>query len=439
VKWFFIVLVCAISPVALVRGDAAADLFTKGDAAMDSGDYKTAADAFDQIIKGYNSVSYMDEVRVRAGLSYFNLGDYTNALERLSKSTGENAARSPLRITALYYQGLSQFLQGGKLTADAERNAMFAQAVTSFTTLIDLINASTKPEDKDLLEDVLYYRASAQLQREGFDAAEKDLQQLVKDFPASLGRPDYLLRLGNVYAIQADKARLALKPGESPDKVRDFVNKALQTFDRAAHDPNALVQANEANMLQGNIYSGILVPLDSSPADDYTKAINFYRLVRSKDDLIGLQQKRLDELKLASQLQASNAGLMATENARIIERERSRLTTLKDKDEPDPVVDAMINMAKCYNGLKEGDEARTLLRRVVAHTTPRPDQKQEIDFQMIFSYVLSNQNAKADAALSDYLAKHPNDKSAEESASTSPGTFTNKKTTRARSSSSTAA
>ena len=410
-KWFLISALWVFCSVTLVRGDAAGDLYAKGTDAMASDDYTTAANALDQIITNYPAASVADDARLSAGIAYMRLGDFTKAIDRLSKETQSNA-RPEFRSTALYYTAMSQLYQGGKTTDKAGRDGMFAQAVTTFTTLMDVITASSRPEDKDMMEDVLYNRALAQFQKQSFDEAEKDLLQLLQQYGTSLRRPDYFVLLGSLYANEVNKAIGTMKSGDPTDKIKALANKALDAFTQVSNDPNALVQANLANMYRADILY-LIAQLDLPDTSGYEKALAVYRLVQRKDDMIPLQQKRLSDLRAASVRAATTGGaasILGTENSRLIDREQSRLVELKNS--PDPIIQALIRMAECYNSLKQCDEARTILHRL-AHAPLTPDQQQEVDFQTIYSYVLGGQNAKADAALTDYLAKHPNDKQAE--------------------------
>lgn len=410
-KWFLISLVCLLCSLSLVQGDQAGDLYTKGTDAQAAGDNATAVDAYDQILTNYPTASFTDDVRLRAGIAYIHLGNFTKAIDRLAKET--QAGASPeFRGVALYYTAMAQLSQGGKLTTKAERDGMFSQAIGTFTNLVDVINASSRPEDKEMLEDVIYNRALAQFQRQSFDDAEKDLLQLLQQYGASLRRPDYFLLLGSLYASEVNDAIGAMKAGDPVDKIKALAGKALDAFTQISNDPNALVQANQANMYRADILY-LIAQIDLPDTSGYAKALETYRLVHRKDDMISLQEKRLDDLRAASaKARASGVGsMLGSGSSRLIEREEGRLADLKG--DTDPIIAALIRMSECYNALKQCDEARTILHRLVAHAPLTPDQRREVDFQTIFSYVLGGQTAKADAALTDYLAQHPNDKQAE--------------------------
>jgi tetratricopeptide (TPR) repeat protein len=104
--------------------------------------------------------------------------------------------------------------------------------------------------------------------------------------------------------------------------------------------------------------------------------------------------------------QNSTASL-SNDSSLLISREENRLKDLQS--EPDPIIQALLRMAECYVSMKQPDEARTILHRLIAHATLTPEQQQEVDFQILFSYVLGGQIDQANKALDDYLSKHAGD------------------------------
>jgi tetratricopeptide (TPR) repeat protein len=404
VKWFFIGSVCLFCST-WVRGDAASDLYAQGMAALQQDKYADAAQAFDTIITSYPTSPNIDQARLNAGLAHLNAGQFPEAVDRLSREAMAGA-RPEFRPTALFYTGRAQFYQGQRLDDKGQRNGALMQAVTTFTTLVTLLTPPSSPENKSMLEQSVYFRALAQILKSDYGGAEKDLLELTQSpqFSGSLNVPEYFLRLGSVYEAQTDQAVAAKKPA---GEIRALADKALMAFDRVSKDPNALVQANDANMSKADVLF-LIAQLDSTPAG-YEKALEAFRQVHRKDDLIPLQQRRLDELRKkaqATQLQNAVASL-SNETSLLIEREENRLDELKKGG--DTIVQALIGMAECYVALKEPDEARTILRRLNARATLAPDQQQQVDLQTLMSYVLGGQTDQADKALTDYLGKHPGD------------------------------
>jgi len=409
VKWFLIGLVAVVCSATWVRGDAAGDLYKTGTDDLANEKYDDAVKNFDQIINGYPATPYIDEVHIRDGFAYLHLGDFPNAIKVLAPEAAANA-KPEYRGTGLYFTGLAQFSQAQKTADKAQSKTVFGQAAATFSTLIDYITKNPTPDNQAFMEDTIYYRALAYYQKEDYPNAEKDLLTLLDPpYSTSLKRPDYLLLLGSLYAVETNQAVTAKQP---IDVIKAAAQKALDRFDQVSKDPNALVQANDANMSEAEVYY-LIAQLDPA-VTGYQKALDAFRLVRRKADMVDLQQTRLDQLKKASAaaLQTAGGASMANENVRLIDRESSRLQQLKDGS--DPIVQALIRIAECYNAMKppESDEARTVLRRL-SHATLTPDQQQEVDFQLLNSYVLGGQTDKADVALTDYLTKHPADPQAD--------------------------
>ena len=377
---------------------------------MNAQQYDAAATAFDTIIAGYPTFQYIDDVRIQIGQAYLYSGKYPEAIDRLapeltSKTHPEN------RPEAYYFTGLAQYYQGQK----TNNKGSFGLAANTLRTLIEMLTKTPSPDTIGMLESALYYRALAYFERADYPDAETDLLRLTTstDFARSLSRPDYFLRLGSVYEVETNQAVAAKK---SDDEVRTIAEKALMAFDEVAKDPNALVQANDANMSEGGVLF-LIAQLDPTTAG-YEKALDVFRRVKRKDDLVPFQQDRLDALRkqaveLASEqsMQPGAHNSALNDISLLIAREQTRLDELKSG--PDPVIQALIGIAECYVAMKQPDEARTILHRLVSHAPLTPEQQQTVDFQILYSYVLGGQTDDADRALTDYLGKHAGDPKAD--------------------------
>ena len=392
-----------------VRGQAAAALLKQGQDAMSRGDYAAAAKAFDTIVTTYPSTPGIEDITIRDGFALLHNGDFLKAVTVLAPLTPATV-KPEFRGKALFFTGMAQFSQAHKLTdtkQDKDAGEAYREAEDTMGTLITFIGQSSLPDNKDLLEDAMYYQALSAYGQgpDHFEQSETDLDNLLAKFPASLQKPDYLLLLGSIYAVQADNAVVAKKP----DDAHAAAKKAIDTFDLVVNDPNALVQANEANMRKAETLY-LIAQLESSNSQGFEAALDVFRLVHRKDDMIVLQQKRIDQLR-AAQANALQSGTnIGSSNSRLLDRETARLADLQAG--PDPIVQALIRMAECYVSMKKPDEARTILHRL-RDVKLTSDQQQEVDFQYLFSYTLGGQADKANAALTDYLAKHPGDPQAD--------------------------
>jgi tetratricopeptide (TPR) repeat protein len=380
---------------------------------MSQQNFAAASQLFDKIITQYPNTPTIDNIRLMAGYAYYCAGDYDSAISHLKPEIAKDA-HPDIRPTALLFTGLAQLSKAQKITDTSASDAIFTQAGATFTDLVATIAANPTPDNKAMREDAIYYRVLSEYQRLDYDDAIKDLLQLLQEYSGSLKRPDYNLLLGSFYAAQASQAVDNKKPptGQAlPADIMDLATKALDAFNQVSSDPNALVQANDANQRKAEVL--FMIAPYGNGTDGYQRALEAFRLVRRKDDMIPLQQDRLQALKLQAQAQVStsSASLINTFGL-LIDREEGRLKQLQDG--ADPIIQALIRIAECYTSMHQGDEARTVLHRLaIVRASLTPDQQQEIDFQTIYSYVLGGQTAKADAALTDYLAKHPGDKQAQ--------------------------
>jgi tetratricopeptide (TPR) repeat protein len=397
VKWFLIGSACLLYSMTWVRGDATQttqDLFKQAVALAQSGKYEDAGYLFDKVIAASADSPYIDEVRIRAGDAYMHAGMFSEAIDRLSKAT-DPKAKPEYRAMALYCTALAQFSKGQKNhSTDSYRDA-----AGTFSTLIDMIKRAPTADNTGYLEEAINYRSLAKYFLKDYQGTENDLIELCQSFSGSLNRPDYLVRLGSIYAMLANQAMTDKKPA---DEVRAQAKKAMDVFDQVIMDPNALVQGNEAKGNKAEILF-MLAGLDPSSPAGYEKTLEAFRQVKRKADMIQTQENRLNDLR--------KQAFGSSDMSQLIEREENRLAELTKS--PDPIIDALIRMAECYVCMRQPDEARTILHRISAHATLTPDEQKEVDFQTLYSYVLGGQTDQADAALDKYLSKHAGDKIAD--------------------------
>ena len=424
VKWFLVGSLCLFCSTALVRGqDAAATLYNNGLNALNNQQYDDAAKDFQTIVTSYPTFQEIDNTRLLAGRAYFYGKKYSDAIKVLASAAAANG-KPEFRGQALFLTALSQFSDAqAKSSPPTIDTNDFTTCVATFTTLTSFIAQNPTADNKTYLEQSLYFRSLANYEINKYDDSARDLVTLTTDpqYGQSLSRPDYLLQLGDIYSIQT--SNLAGEKDASSSAVTDLANKAIATLDQVISDPNALVQANDANMSKAQVLV-MLAELNGNSSDGYNKALDAYRQVRRKADLIPAQNDRLTTLRaLQTRIAQQNAANhVATGNnglEMVIIREQGKLDDLQAADTPDPIIEALLGMADCYinvtgpDGKKESDEARTILRRLVSHAKLTPDQQKKVDFNILLSYVLGGQTDKAGKALGDYLTKHAGDPNAD--------------------------
>jgi tetratricopeptide (TPR) repeat protein len=407
--------------VTWVRGDAAADLYNQGVTALNNAQYADAAKAFQTIVTSYPTFQNIDDAHLLAGRALFYAKKYSDAVSVLQKEAAGNA-KPDFRGQGLFLTGLAQFFDAQtKSTATSPDTDGYNSAISTFIALVNFITQNPTPDNKALMEQALYFRSLADYEINKYDASVQDLVTLTTDpaFAQSLSRPDYLLQLGDIYSILT--SNLVSDKNAAPSAITDQANKAIAALDAVINDPNALVQANDASMSKAQVYV-LLAEVNGNSSDGYAKALDAYRQVKRKADLIPAQTDRLQQLHdLQTKLVQQNIGKPGGYNNQIelvINREQGKLDTLQSADSPDPIIEALIGMAECYinitnpDGTKASDEARTILHRL-ARAKLTPEQQQKVDFTTLLSYVLGGQTDKASKALDDYLAKHSGDPNAD--------------------------
>lgn len=409
--------------MAAVRGqDAASKNFSDGINYFNNAQYDDAAKAFQTVITSYPSFPQIDNAYLLAGRSLFFAKKYNDAVTILQKETAEST-KPEFRGEGLFLTALAQFSAAQeKSSGGSVDTAGFTTDVATFTTLIDFIQKHPTPKNNGFLEQALYFRSLANYELKQYDASVQDLVTLTgPQYAQSLNRPDCLLQLGDIYLIQT--SNLTNDKTATPAAITALANKAISTLDQVISDPNALVQANDACMSKAQVLV-MLAQANGNTSDAYQKALDAYRQVKRKADLIPAQQARLQQLhalneQLALQNAMNHASGGTDQIATLIDREQGKLDSLQAADTPDPIIEALIGIAQCYinitgpDGNKEADESRTILNRLRGHAKLTPDQQKKVEFTRLLSYVLGGQTDKARAALQEYLTKNAGDPNAD--------------------------
>ncbi len=413
VKWVLVGFLGLCCCGTWAQADAAGELYNKGVTQLNNGQFDDAAKSFQTIITSYPTFQNIDDTHIDAGQAYLNAKRYAEAIAALDKEAGPNA-KPEYRAQGLFLTAQAQFYSAQKnSTAGSTDTFGYSKSATTLTTLLSFIAAHATKDNNDYLEQAYYYRALANYLVNHYDEAEADLKTLTTDsrFTASLTRPEYFVQLGAIYSAQTNDAVQAKK---TPDEVNALAAKAVGAFDQVINDPNALVLANEASSYKAGVY--MLLAVFESSDDSYRKALDAYRQVRRKADVVKAQTDRLAQLR-ARAGQLAQAGNASKQLELVITREQQKLEELQQ--DPDPVIAALIGIANCYinlngpDGRKQSDEARTILHRLLAHAPLTPDQQKQVDYDVLLSYVLGGQTDKADAKLTEYLSKHAGDPNAD--------------------------
>ena len=399
--------------------ETALGLLKKGAAAMQEGKFPDAVTAFQDAIKKYPKDLNIPNIRYLLGIAYYSVGNYAEAAKSLSNSTdfpadtkelaafhlgasyyflGEStkalttlepvskSTNKELSPLALLFQARANMDIGNKLLAKDK-----VGATKAFEAGILKINELfTKfPQDSNLA-DALMIKSNISAQAGKFDAAAASLEELKNrpDGAEMSADADYLL--GYVFSQQAQ----VLKSEFKKEEAAAVIQKARETYQRLLKS-DSLVVANDAAFQLANL---------SFADEDFDQALKEFRSLRTKDELIESQDKRIAELRDRLAKAAANKELF-TSLQRSLQREEGKLKALKDND--DSSKDSLIRVADCYIQLKKYDEGRSIYRHVMKFS--EGTQLKELTLKVIVSQALQGLSAKAEAGYADFKSKFPND------------------------------
>ncbi|MEM1157322.1 MAG: tetratricopeptide repeat protein [Verrucomicrobiota bacterium] len=431
-----------------VLGQQAKELLDQGFESFDGNRYQEAIEQLDAFLKNFPDHSQTPQARYLIGMSHYNLGNYQQAVPFLTEQTGEDKAFAPeIRQSAVFHLGASHYFSGnyssaitafreagkklpplkfeeaGSKAIKAEQDAQQAaradyENIRSFAlfylgrTLMEYgsqLNEEEKSEEAKqlwlegiehinqmvndfpetaLLSDALMTRGTLQVYVGQFNEAEADLQRL-KSSPEGAemaAEADYML--GYVYTQQA----LQLLADFKPDEAKAATEKGREIYRKLSQDSNLIV-ANEAAFQLAN--------LDFTDKN-YKAAINAYRQLKSKDQLIQSQNQRLAELR--RQVPGANPRKL-TQIQRAIQREEQKLATVKAN--PELSNEAWIKIGESYMQMRDYNKARVVFRHATQFA--EPDQKKRLQVQVIISHAAQGNADKADKLFAEFRQQNPSD------------------------------
>lgn len=411
-------LLCAAAVLALLPvaaraqapGGAAETLSHDGDAAFDRRQYKDAIAAYQKLIAGYPNSEFAGDARFHLAYANFLTGQYDPAADDLRKLLASPATPpETLELAALLLpQVLSQ--QAATLPpGDPKRPAGFEAAIKEYDAFIGKFPKSAS------LETALYGRAVAAYQVARYDAAARDLRQVISAFPNSETVLDSTFLLAITVATQANLSLGKENPAPADTAA---ANKGYTEAERLLGEIiTKRTDISLANDAQFQLGETLLAHAGAAPAAArnalYGRALAAYRAVEPKEGMIAAQTARVQRINEA-RIAELRKGLAGRQAARQIDerrlREQGKLEALQAKE--DPVLAARIKSGAAYCNLQRYDETRVLM------TTLRPVIKKPEDeklalYYVVLSYAGQKNVNKAVAAYDQFQAKFSGDPVAE--------------------------
>ncbi len=379
--------VLAQSPAAAEENEKAYTLFS-------GGDYKGAAEAYEEVIQGYPTDLLVQGATIQLGLCRFFLGEFDQALASLDKA---KAGSPPLSAQQLQIvDNVRPQILAAKAMAlppgDPGRKGLLEQAIQGYSEFL-----SKYPQSPEV-ESATYGRALAEYQIGNYDKTVADLESNIQKFPNSPTIPGSRNLLAIAFATQGGE-QLSKEDG---DKARglELLKKGEDILRKIIADKKDLALVNDANFQLGEI---LFMTAAFSPEDRraaiYEEAAAAYMAVIPKADVISMQQEKVQSFgpKKADALRARNMTLKAQLD-RDNERELKKLAEISAK--PDQTAAALLKLGEIFFNAGKYNESRV----VISHVTPflsTDDEKMRAGYYKTLGYAVQG---AADPAVKAYDA-----------------------------------
>ncbi len=390
---------------------AAETLSRDGDLAFDRRQYKDAVAIYQKLIQGYPNSEFAVDARFHLAYANFLTGQFDPAADELRKLLGAPATPAEIleAATLLLPQVLAQ--EASTLPSkDSKRRTDFEGAIKDYDGFIGKFPKSAS------IEVALYGRALAGYQLARYDAAARDLRQVLTAFPNSDTVLDSTFLLAITVATQAN---LALgkdtppAPADSEAAVKGYT-EAEGLLGQIIAKRTDISLANDAQSQLGETF---LAHAAAAPAAArnalYERALTAYRAVEPKEGMIAAQTARVQAIN-ERRIAELRKGLAARPTARLFDqqrlREQGKLEAIQTKD--DPVMGARIKCGAVYYDLQRYDEARVLETTLMPGIQKAEDEKLAL-YYTVLSYAGQKLVAKAVAAYDQFQAKYSGDPVAE--------------------------
>jgi tetratricopeptide (TPR) repeat protein len=262
-----------------------------------------------------------------------------------------------------------------------------------FTLAAQALNAlQTKYADSGYKTDADLSKATLAIYQKQYEQAEADLQALRNGELGAVMAQDLDYLLGFVYSQRAQ----VLLGDFKKDEAAPYIAKAREIYQGLAKSSNLTVASDAAFQL-ANL---------AMTSENYREAIEAYRSLPTKNEIIQSQKQKIDNLKN----EAAKAGITTTRGRQLDslrKREEQKLKSVESG--ADTSIDALSRTADCYLRLNASDEARVVLRHLMEFDDST-DRKKQYQIQLIISYATQSLTDKAQAAFGEFKKTYPNDR-----------------------------
>jgi len=381
----------AQSPAAAAANDAAYALFS-------SGDYPGAAAAYEKLIKDYPTDGIISTATIQLAFAQFFLGNFDQAQATLAKAlTGPPL---PAEAAEAVDNFLPQIL-AAKASAldlnDPKRKVAFEEAIKKYTEFV------TKHPKSPELESAIFGRAVANYQIQNYDKAIEDLQSNVQQFAKSgtIASSKNLLAL----ALATLGGQELAKDGGDKAKGMSLLKQGEELLRQVIAEKKDIGLINDSYFQIGEIlFMQASFSPDEARSPLFQQALEAYRSILPKEEVIGLQQERIKSFpaQKTAALAAKNIPLkkqLDKDN----ERELRKLEEIEGK--PDQIATAVLKMGEIFFNAQKYNESRVL----VAYVSPflkTDDEKMRALYFSTMTYAMQNAADKAVENYQTFLASY---------------------------------
>lgn len=366
---------------------------------LNSGKLPEAEQAYSQFLTQYPTSGMMPEATFRLGYIQFLNGEYTLAVGTLNQIVSPPATPE---IKAAADSLLPQVAaaEAAKIDPrDPTRKPAFDAAIKQFDAFIQ------KYPNSQQLESAIHGRAMAAYQAQEYGEAEKSLKENLQRFPNTESTLDnaYLLAV----ALTADASSIMAARGDHDAAIAKY-NEALSYLASIIERQADVALANDAQYQIGEVlYNRGSAETGEKRTSDLSHAMDAYRAVQPQAAMMDAQQARVAATLAAVRKAAlGNNAPALSEAQRQQDRENAKLVALKQA--PDQTLSAQLRIGTIYCLLQKYDEARVLLGYVKGFAD-QPDQKKQIQYYLVLTYVSQGIMDKAAAGYSDFESTYRGD------------------------------
>lgn len=369
------------------------ELAMRGEKAMNKGQYDTAIGLFEKIAKEGATYESIYAIKFNLAWCYYQKGYFEKALPLLEDLSGARAPSPSMKQNALFLLAESHTRLAAAQTGkekEKERKKNLQKAIGLQT---EYINSFSKTVEYPY---AIYGRAYAYYLSEEYAKAKSDLDFVLAKYGNTPLGGSALFLLASLYSQQGLDQ---IKAGKKTE-AQAFMEKARQIFDKLSKTDINLALANDSN------YSLAETWFD---AELYPQAIQYYRNVRPKADVLKDLRGRIDacNARIAADI-AKNLDIKALQGE--LGRLQGQYAGVQDL--PDLMITAYFRIADAFFRMKRYDEAITVCKHIMKHA--KGEQYNQAAFLVINGWIAQKNVDAAAAEYEDYKSKAGADRPAAE-------------------------